>query len=364
MILGDGLTIRSQFYEDWSLLLDEEKNLLFSTAVRGLSSILFAINIDKQDLNCSLTSTSSNFIKQHSDPLPVVIINSSDNETRKARHRRLPRVNVVNLSDEETNSLSERYFLKTTSNSEPNSFSQQVVRPAILSDSFLNRDWSSQDQASQSEGEAENFENLASPAKSNLLLTPIGNDNLSIGESLMANCDDEAEVAKNNENNLKDSSSDQLSSNPSKEGKSSSSESLYQGSVGPNEAEADETMKKQYQEKITKLELQTSELGKENEMLKLQLKKYISAIQLLQPDAKELIEKFTNIEINFDENSSNVYQYYQESMEYEKKLIQVAEMHGELVEFNDRLHKMILHRDSTIKRLKNELIELRGPVST
>lgn len=48
--------------------------------------------------------------------------------------------------------------------------------------------------------------------------------------------------------------------------------------------------------------------------------------------------------------------------EYEKKLVQVAEMHGELVEFNDRLHKVIVQKESMIQRLRQELVELRGPV--
>jgi hypothetical protein len=40
----------------------------------------------------------------------------------------------------------------------------------------------------------------------------------------------------------------------------------------------------------------------------------------------------------------------------------VAEMHGELVEFNDRLHRVINQKEAMIKRLREELIELRGPL--
>ena len=52
----------------------------------------------------------------------------------------------------------------------------------------------------------------------------------------------------------------------------------------------------------------------------------------------------------------------QQTQEYEKKLVQVAEMHGELVEFNDRLHRVIQQKESMIKRLREELEELRGPL--
>lgn len=37
-------------------------------------------------------------------------------------------------------------------------------------------------------------------------------------------------------------------------------------------------------------------------------------------------------------------------------------MHGELVEFNDRLHRLIGMKDGIINRLRAELIDLRGPL--
>lgn len=53
-----------------------------------------------------------------------------------------------------------------------------------------------------------------------------------------------------------------------------------------------------------------------------------------------------------------------EAAEYERKLIQVAEMHGELMEFNSHLQKTIQRKDVTIKRLKEELVDLRGPLAS
>lgn len=44
-------------------------------------------------------------------------------------------------------------------------------------------------------------------------------------------------------------------------------------------------------------------------------------------------------------------------------IYQVAEMHGELMEFNDVLKKQLLTYESQLKRLTEELIALRGPVS-
>jgi len=52
-----------------------------------------------------------------------------------------------------------------------------------------------------------------------------------------------------------------------------------------------------------------------------------------------------------------------EAAEYERKLIQVAEMHGELMEFNAHLQKSLRKRDTLIRRLREELIDLRGPLA-
>ena len=54
--------------------------------------------------------------------------------------------------------------------------------------------------------------------------------------------------------------------------------------------------------------------------------------------------------------------YHSEAREYEKKLIQVAEMHGELMEFNERLHRTLQTKEAILRRLRDELIDLRGPL--
>lgn len=62
------------------------------------------------------------------------------------------------------------------------------------------------------------------------------------------------------------------------------------------------------------------------------------------------------------EASKEAIQEREEAMQYQQKLIQVAEMHGELMEFNDRLHKLIQLKEDMIKRLERELTDLRGPL--
>uniref|UniRef100_G1MQG8 PX domain-containing protein n=1 Tax=Meleagris gallopavo TaxID=9103 RepID=G1MQG8_MELGA len=47
---------------------------------------------------------------------------------------------------------------------------------------------------------------------------------------------------------------------------------------------------------------------------------------------------------------------------YERKLIEVAEMHGELIEFNERLHRALMAKEALVSQMRQELIDLRGPV--
>jgi sorting nexin-29 len=108
-------------------------------------------------------------------------------------------------------------------------------------------------------------------------------------------------------------------------------------------------------------------LENENRLLKEQLKKYISAVQMIDSSKisntnggqTPIVEKLPSIP-KMNENLQRDYSY--EAEQYEKKLIQVAEMHGELMEFNSKLHKTLHNKNMLIDKLKAELIELRGPV--
>lgn len=54
--------------------------------------------------------------------------------------------------------------------------------------------------------------------------------------------------------------------------------------------------------------------------------------------------------------------YHFEASEYEKKLIQVAEMHGELLEFNEHLQRVAQQKEAAMARMRQELEALRGPL--
>lgn len=125
-----------------------------------------------------------------------------------------------------------------------------------------------------------------------------------------------------------------------------------------------EEMQKHHEEKIERLEMKIQTVTRENELLKHQLKKYIAAVQMLKHDSSKVHELTSVVgEIQPAIPEPKVYIDHQfEANEYEKKLVQVAEMHGELMEFNERLHRLLLQREAVIRRLREELIDLRGPL--
>ncbi|XP_015750143.1 PREDICTED: sorting nexin-29-like [Acropora digitifera] len=113
-------------------------------------------------------------------------------------------------------------------------------------------------------------------------------------------------------------------------------------------------------------------LSRENELLKHQLKKYVGAVQALRtnmqsrsPDTAEVLSGIRQDEILPSlppEKSSEQAKLSEEVEEYKRKLIQVADLHGELLEFNDRLQKQLNYCQYKVRRLREELVHLRGPL--
>ncbi|XP_016343793.1 sorting nexin-29-like [Sinocyclocheilus anshuiensis] len=107
-------------------------------------------------------------------------------------------------------------------------------------------------------------------------------------------------------------------------------------------------------------------LMRENEVLKVQLKKYVGAVQMLKREGSQGNDALT-IQRNCDgplpaPQNRSVADIEELAANYERKLIEVAEMHGELIEFNDRLYRSLMAKDNLIGQMRQELIDLRGPV--
>lgn len=113
-------------------------------------------------------------------------------------------------------------------------------------------------------------------------------------------------------------------------------------------------------------------LSRENEVLKHQLKKYVGAVQALrsgqQSKSSETAEVLSGIRQDEilpplpQEQATEQAQLSEEAEEYKRKLIQVADLHGELLEFNERLHKQVNYYQFQVRRLREELVNLRGPL--
>ncbi|XP_038618737.1 sorting nexin-29 [Tachyglossus aculeatus] len=106
-------------------------------------------------------------------------------------------------------------------------------------------------------------------------------------------------------------------------------------------------------------------LARENEVLKVQLKKYVGAVQMLKREGQttEVVPNLWNAEGEVTVPEQKPEEVNEElASSYERKLIEVAEMHGELIEFNERLHRALIAKEALVSQMRQELIDLRGPV--
>uniref|UniRef100_A0A672TWA2 Sorting nexin 29 n=1 Tax=Strigops habroptila TaxID=2489341 RepID=A0A672TWA2_STRHB len=106
-------------------------------------------------------------------------------------------------------------------------------------------------------------------------------------------------------------------------------------------------------------------LARENEVLKVQLKKYVGAVQMLRREGQtvEVLPSIWSTDGEFPMPEQKQVENNEElASSYERKLIEVAEMHGELIEFNERLHRALMAKEALVSQMRQELIDLRGPV--
>ncbi|XP_029953248.1 sorting nexin-29 [Salarias fasciatus] len=107
-------------------------------------------------------------------------------------------------------------------------------------------------------------------------------------------------------------------------------------------------------------------LARENEVLKVQLKKYVGAVQMLKREGSQSNDALSMLRSSEEQAPVPQNKFMGDIEElaasYERKLIEVAEMHGELIEFNERLYRSLMAKDHLIVQMRQELIDLRGPV--
>ena len=83
----------------------------------------------------------------------------------------------------------------------------------------------------------------------------------------------------------------------------------------------------------------------------------MSAVQMLKTNGTT-----STTQVSTSQNINADHQRSQEASHFEDKLIQVAEMHGELMEFNGHLQRQLHSVEVLADRMRCELIHLRGPL--
>ncbi|KAM6165571.1 sorting nexin-29 [Erethizon dorsatum] len=126
-----------------------------------------------------------------------------------------------------------------------------------------------------------------------------------------------------------------------------------------------DTLKRKVTEQEERHTMKIQALARENEVLKVQLKKYVGAVQMLKREGQtaEVVPNLWNVDGEVTVPEQKPGEVAEElASSYERKLIEVAEMHGELIEFNERLHRALVAKEALISQMRQELIDLRGPV--
>ncbi|MGH0118766.1 UNVERIFIED_CONTAM: hypothetical protein FKN15_062228 [Acipenser sinensis] len=152
------------------------------------------------------------------------------------------------------------------------------------------------------------------------------------------------------------------------EDQNSSLRSLLDGEMEHSAALRQEldSLKKRLAELEERHAAKVQALGRENEVLKVQLKKYVGAVQMLKREGGQTNDVLPTLRICDGEppvpEPKPARDLEELAASYERKLIEVAEMHGELIEFNERLYRSLMAKDHLVAQMRQELIDLRGPV--
>uniref|UniRef100_A0A672JYE8 Sorting nexin 29 n=1 Tax=Sinocyclocheilus grahami TaxID=75366 RepID=A0A672JYE8_SINGR len=400
MLLADHARL-SAFYEDWAFVLDEERASMLPTMAAGLNSILFAINIDNTDLNGldrggssvshllkestqgmsslwkestqgvstllreigTATAVVPGFIPRSdtpSDPLPILPRSTSaDSSLRKERRRKKKITNIISFDDDlgaededEAGEVVVRSLRKSTvghvSSEEaldpPNSTSpvhNGLTEPGIVSWAETPPQNGVLPDTKSIDNEEEEEDDIYGRSRSEPPEEDHGNGEQCVWVSYCCYT-----LWHRSLRNLLD-------------GEMEHSAGLRQ--------EVD-SLKKRLAELEERHAAKTQALMRENEVLKVQLKKYVGAVQMLKREGSQGNDALT-IQRNCDgplpaPQNRSVADIEELAANYERKLIEVAEMHGELIEFNERLYCSLMAKDNLIGQMRQELIDLRGPVSS
>ncbi|KAL3268225.1 hypothetical protein HHI36_007349 [Cryptolaemus montrouzieri] len=332
-LLGDTDSLKI-YYEDWAFLRDFDKNSMLPNMAAGLAAILFAISIDKPELNDSNIPQGLLVGLSKSEPIIEAPLPDQNKFTKDKKKKRVARQFISFDEDSllsssipsssgsissETNSLSETQY----SSSAPKQYVKIKRTPSFKMEDKLHEESPDDIRRKLSKENSGTHSRFSSQVPETL--TPVSQANIGELTPILVEIGEEGGSPD---------FSDEIVEAPS------DISAVLTAVESKNEEE-----RKKLQDKI-------EFLNKENETLKGQVKKYLSALKMLGRDDE--LEDMDQIEGMPD--------YKSEAKIFEKKLVQVAEMHAELMDFNVHLQQAICEKDSLLDCLKLELEMLRGPL--
>ncbi|KAM3963382.1 sorting nexin-29 [Aphomia sociella] len=334
-----------EYYEDGALVRDPESSNLLPNMAAGLSSVLFALSIDRSELN---ESQQTNQMKaEHVIPLPTPV--KSSNLKRK------PLRQVISFDkNEQKNSLIEKPEpIQSTQTGVNSSWSSAPATCLNSPDPKMIPQMASSSEPTSSEYRSslrhffpDSVKGIDSPSQILTKLSECAKEIFTSSNSIDTNNAIKDDLSELSINNLKISESDSEEVAGSINGSTSCLELCFtEDESVPDDKiinAALERKEKEYlnmqlrcsqieivsKEKIQKLEKVVLDLSKENDRLKDQLRQYMSAVEL-------------GIALKSSDGDN------EEVSQYEKKLVQVAEMHAELMEFNQHLQRRLQELEST-----------------
>ncbi|XP_054267028.1 sorting nexin-29 isoform X2 [Macrosteles quadrilineatus] len=322
----------SEYYEDWAFLRDQDLSNVLPPAAAGLASILFAINICRPELN---HNGSGGNALEPVIPAPTTI----PGDKMKNRRRRVPG-NIISFDEDDISGSIGRSSPPTQSTSP----TEVVVIGVECVEPLADENGGASD--IDISGECD-----MTTDDENKGLRPISNSN--VGELIPVPLTEETQTSEDSLSVPSFSEDADSVSVEAVEACSDSTEVALDSKVARLQKdleamrEATQGLKaqlrlqaKQHQQDRQSLESRNMALDRENELLKHQLRKYVGAVQMLKQQEG----------------------HNEEADLYEKKLVQVAEMHAELMELNDRIQRRLQNKEATIRRLRTELESLRGPL--
>ncbi|UXI15827.1 embryonic development factor [Sarcoptes scabiei] len=300
MFYDDKLEYRKKYFQEWAILLDEDLKSRLLSLARRLNSILFALEIDVASLDLETSSTTKFY---NPDEIDRQSISTSKHE------------------DDFGKSVQKNVKTLTVSEKKRSNF--------IVIDSDDNCIYNNNGNKIE-ENEDDDISGIKTIARSAPAISMIDNiENFPNSESIDSNLSD---VQRCSSSFSVDNSSN-LCLFPITNDQNGSTHSISRST------------EEIYNEKIEQLEKTNEYLEQQNQMLKIQNECYRSKLELIEFDKKTIIDDNEQIENNF-----------------QQKLVQISEMHGEIVEFNEHLFRIIHIKNSIINRLRDELIDLRGPL--